>query len=156
MRVGMNNWIFIRESEGSPTQGDLLRRINKIDQKDVCKSKLIHGNKDCQRKQKGINNQLDCDCYCVSLLWSEVRGYLHSRPTRRVHRVWTNSTVNQIVFFANQNAYLLYTTTLWTERCLTTLGIFIHWRWTSNVLNVVDVVVVALHEPCLSLCKCDL
>jgi hypothetical protein len=27
-------------------------------------------------------------------------------------------------FFATRNAYLVYTTTLWTERCLTTLGIF--------------------------------
>ena len=88
--VAMYNRIFKRESEGCPTQGDLLGRITEIDQKDVRESKLIHGNKDCRRKQKGINNQLDCDCYCVSLLWSEVHGYLHSRPTRRVHRVLTN------------------------------------------------------------------
>ena len=35
--------------------------------------------------KKGINNQLDCDCCCFPLHMSEVHGYLHSQPTKRVH-----------------------------------------------------------------------
>ena len=40
--------IFEHESKRSPTQGDLHGQIDEIDQKDVCKSELVHGNEDCQ------------------------------------------------------------------------------------------------------------
>ena len=78
-RVAMNYRMFDRDKDPdeqlnlrtrertNPNARRLAWTINKIDQKDVRESELIQGNEDCQGKQKGINNQLDCDCCCVSL-----------------------------------------------------------------------------------------
>ena len=55
MKIVVNNWIFVRESEPIPMQEDLHSRINEIDEMDV-ESELIHGNKDCQMKIKPAIN----------------------------------------------------------------------------------------------------
>ena len=80
----------------------------------------LTGDEDRQRMQKGTQQSTSLwllSCF-FSLRWS---AWIPALTTnKRVHRVWTNSTINQIGFLYNPKCLSLYTATLWTERCLTT------------------------------------
>jgi hypothetical protein len=71
--------------------------------------------------KKRNKNQLACDCCHAFSLWlSALIPALTNH--RKGFRESDDSTINLIVF-TTQNDELVYTTTLWTDRCLTTLGI---------------------------------
>jgi hypothetical protein len=109
--------------------------IDDIDRNDVHESEQSRQStamRIASEYKKGHNNQLACDCCHASFPCGEVHGYLHPQMTQKGSMSLNKLDNKPDWFFATQNDKLVYTTTLWTERCLTTHGISLLRKRANN------------------------